>query len=43
MGQTQSFGLARKTFGHLCKADRIFNLGNVAKRALGRKQWGPTR
>ena len=23
--------------------DRIFNLGDVAKRDLGRKQWGPTR
>jgi hypothetical protein len=29
--------------GFLCKADRIFNLGDVVKRALGRNQWGPTR
>jgi hypothetical protein len=28
---------------YLCKADRIFNLGDVAKRVLGRNQCGPTR
>ena len=43
MGQKQSFGLAQIMISHLCKVDRIFKLGDVAKRALSLKQWGPTR
>ncbi len=41
--------VARRNLQHdnnvrfLCKADRIFNLTDVAKRALDRKQRGPTR
>src|SRR4029079_12231675 len=39
-GIVQCFGEVAGGFTQApCNADRIFNLGDVAKRALGRKQW----